>query len=43
MSSKAVSTLQYKNYVLFYGAIEPKKNVGRIIEAYLASNIDSRS
>ena len=32
--------LQYKNYLLFYGAIEPKKNVGRIIEAYLASNID---
>jgi glycosyltransferase involved in cell wall biosynthesis len=32
--------VKYKNYVLFYGAIEPKKNVGRIIEAYLASNID---
>lgn len=32
--------LQHKNYLLFYGAIEPKKNVGRIIEAYLASNID---
>ena len=31
--------LRYKNYLLFYGAIEPKKNVGRIIEAYLASNI----
>ena len=31
--------VQYKNYVLFYGAIEPKKNVARIIEAYLASNI----
>jgi glycosyltransferase involved in cell wall biosynthesis len=31
--------VQYKNYVLSYGAIEPKKNVGRIIEAYLASNI----
>jgi glycosyltransferase involved in cell wall biosynthesis len=32
--------LQYKNYLLFYGAIEPKKNVGRILEAYLASNVD---
>ena len=32
--------LKYKNYLLFYGAIEPKKNVGRIIEGYLASNID---
>jgi glycosyltransferase involved in cell wall biosynthesis len=31
--------LQYKNYLLFYGAIEPKKNVGRIIEAYLAGNV----
>jgi glycosyltransferase involved in cell wall biosynthesis len=33
-----VFQLQYKNYVLFYGAIEPKKNVGRLIEAFLASN-----
>lgn len=32
--------LDYKKYVLFYGAIEPKKNVGRIIEAYLSSGID---
>lgn len=30
----------YKGYILFYGAIEPKKNVGRLIEAYLASGID---
>ena len=29
--------LNYKNYFLFFGAIEPKKNVGRMIEAYLAS------
>jgi len=32
--------LEFKNYLLFYGSIEPKKNIGRIIEAYLASNID---
>jgi glycosyltransferase involved in cell wall biosynthesis len=32
--------LNYKNYLLFYGAIEPKKNVGRLLEAYLASNVD---
>ena len=32
--------LQYKKYLLFYGSIEPKKNIGRIIEAYLASGID---
>jgi glycosyltransferase involved in cell wall biosynthesis len=29
--------LGYKKYFLFFGAIEPKKNVGRMIEAYLAS------
>lgn len=31
--------LTYKNYFLFYGAIEPKKNIGRLIEAYLASGV----
>ena len=31
--------LNYKNYFLFFGAIEPKKNVGRMIEAYLASGV----
>ncbi|CAN7629543.1 glycosyltransferase family 4 protein [Pararhizobium sp. LjRoot238] len=30
--------LEHKQYFLFFGAIEPKKNVGRIIEAYLASH-----
>ena len=29
--------LGWKDYFLFFGAIEPKKNVGRLIEAYLAS------
>lgn len=29
--------LQPKKYFMFFGAIEPKKNVGRLIEAYLAS------
>lgn len=29
--------LDWGQYWLFYGAIEPKKNVGRLIEAYLAS------
>lgn len=27
------------NYFLFFGSIEPKKNVGRLLQAYLASNI----
>jgi glycosyltransferase involved in cell wall biosynthesis len=31
--------IDYKNYFLYYGSIEPKKNIGRIIEAYLASNV----
>ncbi|WP_237216834.1 glycosyltransferase family 4 protein [Falsiroseomonas oryziterrae] len=29
--------LEWGRYFLFFGAIEPKKNVGRLIEAYLAS------
>ena len=32
--------LELKKYFLYYGAIEPKKNVGRVIEAYLASNLE---
>lgn len=31
--------LPYKGYFLFYGAIEPKKNIGRLIEAYLGSAV----
>lgn len=31
--------LPYKGYFIFWGSIEPKKNIGRIIEGYLASNI----
>ena len=27
-------------YFLFFGAIEPKKNIGRLIEAYLASGVE---
>jgi glycosyltransferase involved in cell wall biosynthesis len=32
--------LGYQRYFLFFGAIEPKKNVGRLIEAYLASGVE---
>ncbi|MBI0433042.1 glycosyltransferase family 1 protein [Roseomonas sp. KE0001] len=32
--------LEWKNYFLFFGAIEPKKNVGRMIEAFLAADTD---
>jgi glycosyltransferase involved in cell wall biosynthesis len=31
--------LEFQQYLLFFGALEPKKNVGRLIEAYLASRI----
>jgi glycosyltransferase involved in cell wall biosynthesis len=32
--------LPHKAYFLFYGSIEPKKNIGRMIEGYLAANIE---
>lgn len=31
--------LDWGNYFLFFGAIEPKKNLGRLIEAYLGSGV----
>jgi glycosyltransferase involved in cell wall biosynthesis/SAM-dependent methyltransferase len=31
--------LEMRGYLLFFGALEPKKNVGRLIDAYLASGI----
>ncbi len=31
--------VEYKNYYLFWGSIEPKKNIGRMVEAYLASGV----
>ena len=34
---EGVSGLGYKEYFLFWGSIEPTKNVGRIIESYMAS------
>jgi glycosyltransferase involved in cell wall biosynthesis len=32
--------LELHQYLLFFGALEPKKNVGRLIEAYLSSGVD---
>jgi len=32
--------LELHGYLLFFGALEPKKNVGRLIDAYLASGVD---
>jgi glycosyltransferase involved in cell wall biosynthesis len=33
--------LELHGYFLFFGAIEPKKNVGRLIEAYLSSGVQA--
>ena len=32
--------LEFKEYLLFYGALEPKKNVARLIDAYMLSGAD---
>ena len=32
--------LGFREYLLFFGALEPKKNVGRLIEAYFAARVD---
>jgi len=32
--------IEVDQYLFFFGALEPKKNVGRLIEAYLASGVD---
>ncbi|MGE0736759.1 MAG: glycosyltransferase family 4 protein [Alphaproteobacteria bacterium] len=38
---KGIFGLEYGAYFLYFGALEPKKNVGRLIEAYLAAGIDT--
>jgi len=38
---EGIYNLIYKEYMLFFGAIEPKKNVSRLIDSYLASNIST--
>ena len=38
---KSTFNLEYKDYFLFFGAIEPKKNIGRIIEAFLCTKTKS--
>ncbi|MBV9829513.1 MAG: glycosyltransferase family 4 protein [Alphaproteobacteria bacterium] len=32
--------LGFRDYLLFYGALEPKKNVSRLIDAYMLSAVD---
>lgn len=36
---RALFDLERAGYFLYFGAVEPKKNVGRLIEAYLASEV----
>lgn len=38
---ESLAQVGYKNYYLFWGSIEPKKNIGRMIEAYLVSKVDA--
>lgn len=37
---EGVFGLGWKSYFLWFGAVEPKKNLSRIVEAYLAANTD---
>lgn len=36
---EGIFNLGWKDYFLYFGAIEPKKNLGRIVEAYLSSGV----
>ncbi|WP_217905182.1 glycosyltransferase family 4 protein [Altererythrobacter lutimaris] len=38
---EGITGCDYKEYFLFWGSLEPKKNIGRIIEAYLSSDVDT--
>lgn len=40
-TASGVFNLPYQGYFLFFGAVEPKKNVGRLIEAYLSLATDT--
>jgi glycosyltransferase involved in cell wall biosynthesis len=33
--------LDWRGYYIFFGAIEPKKNLARVVEAYLTSGVDA--
>lgn len=38
---EGVTGFDYKGYFLFWGSLEPKKNIGRMIEAYLSSKVQT--
>ena len=39
---RGIYGLEPQGYILFFGAIEPKKNVGRLIEAYLSTHLRAK-
>ncbi|NRB36672.1 MAG: glycosyltransferase family 4 protein [Rhodobacteraceae bacterium] len=38
---EGLTGFDYKGYFLFWGSLEPKKNIGRMIEAYLSSKVQT--
>ncbi len=38
---EGLTGFDYKGYFLFWGSLEPKKNIGRLIEAYLSAKVDT--
>lgn len=38
---EGITGFGYKEYLLFWGSLEPKKNIARMIEAYLASDVET--
>jgi len=38
---EGVTGFGYQEYLLFWGSLEPKKNLGRMIEAYMASKVST--
>lgn len=39
---RSIFGLEQDNYYLFFGAIDPKKNIGRIVDAYLSARSDRK-
>ena len=39
---RATFGLEHRGYYLFFGAIDPKKNIGRIVDAYLSARSDRK-
>lgn len=38
---EGLTGFDFKGYFLFWGSLEPKKNIGRLIEAYLSSQVET--